>query len=157
MILANLYSVRNAMESPAMSNGINQGRASTVSPPSYSSLESSIQTDVAVLGTGIGVLSAALKLIKNGRHVTIVAPGAFHHSSEAMPAGYHSVSDPVTPSAWYESLGPRDAVVVASIYRESISTLESIAAQIPECRFELIPAYRVAASADGLFGQGRNA
>lgn len=110
----------------------------------YPILESSIQVDVAILGSGLTAIQAALELHKSGLRVALVAPDELVSSVNVSLGDLLDIGEPSNHSRWLEELGLEKGSLVAAAYRASIGELHAKSRKYPECHFTSVPTFNVA-------------
>lgn len=107
--------------------------------PEHPSLQRNLETDVVVIGAGVAGLTTALRLLRNGRRVAVLAPlgvtSDVHDGAapltELLDTRYHQLE---------AKLGYREASLVATSARLAIDCVEKLSRELG-VRFERVPAF----------------
>jgi glycine/D-amino acid oxidase-like deaminating enzyme len=108
----------------------------------YPTLETSIQVDIGVIGSGLTAIQTALDLFKSGARVALVAPGDLIEGE--LRAEFLHPAEPSNYSHWQQALGLEKGLQVAEIYRAAMADLQAKAQTIPQSHAEPTPTFTVA-------------
>lgn len=116
----------------------------------YPELKSTRRVDVAIVGSGLCALTAALQLYRSGKTVAVVAPAAVVESPHRATGDFFDIIEPSNHAQWFAELGLERANQIAGAYRDAISTLQLLSTQVSECHFASVPSFNIAERATDL-------
>lgn len=121
-------------------------------PPSYPSLEQTIETDVCVIGAGIGGLTAAYLLAQEGKAVTVVSDSPIGGGETSGTTAQINTSHDDTWTEM-ERLHGRDGTrTCAEAYRAALEFIAStVSREGIDCSFERVPSYLFTPNNDAQF------
>ncbi|MBA3705588.1 MAG: FAD-binding oxidoreductase, partial [Bacteroidetes bacterium] len=114
----------------------------SIAPPTYSPLKENLETDVVIVGGGLGGLSVAYCLLKAGKKIILVEDG-FIGSGETGRTTAHLVT--ALDDRYYdleENFGEEDVKLIADSHRTAIEFVEqTVKRENIDCEFERLSGY----------------
>ncbi|CAN5505757.1 FAD-dependent oxidoreductase [soil metagenome] len=107
---------------------------------SFGALHGDCETDVVVIGAGMTGITAANRLVADGKRVIVVERDAVASGETGQTTAHLTEVTDTRYRAMVSDFGAEVATGVARASREAIAQIEAIARTIP-CDFERLPAY----------------